>query len=244
MVPGSNDFQNGSAHYNDRHTGTLRKQSSLSTLNGNDNSQANLSKLVFNKGSNSTLLPSSPRSPTLPSPTKSTGVLPLRINRDMGIGGGSGSPSSPSSSFFQNSQRSNVTPVTMTNPFAKLSNFVNSYIVLQEFCKELAAVVLVRHATNYNEIGFVRYQEQREMSMIDSENGSHNQNTQDWMMDEVLADEEEMNYKQKQFDKWKNRISVVSTIADYRSVRSLDIVDEAIATRVPLKPTGSTERSK
>ncbi|CAO3691995.1 unnamed protein product [Rhizopus stolonifer] len=244
MVPGSNDPQSNSTHYNDRHTGTLRKQSSLSTLNGNDSSQANLSKLVFNKGSNSTLLPSSPRSPTLPSPTKSTGVLPLRINRDMGIGGGSGSPGSPSSSFFQNSQRSNATPVTMTNPFAKLSNFVNSYIVLQEFCKELAAVVLVRHATNYNEIGFVRYQEQREMSMIDPENGPRNQNTQDWMMDEVLADEEEMNYKQKQFDKWKNRISVVSTIADYRSVRSLDIVDEAIATRVPLKPTGSTERSK
>ncbi|KAI9248903.1 Retinoic acid induced 16-like protein-domain-containing protein [Sporodiniella umbellata] len=245
MAAGSSDSQSNSVYHSDRHTGTLRKQSSLSTLNSNDSKQAvNASKLTFSKGSSSTLLPSSPRSPTVPSPTKSAGLLPLRINRDTSTGSGLGSPISPSSSFFQNSQRVNATPVTMTNPFAKLSNFVNSYIVLQEFCKELAAVVLVRHATNYNEIGFVKYQEQREMSMIDSENGTNNQNPQDWMMEEVLVDEEEMSYKQKHFDKWKNRISVVSTLADYRSVRSLDIVDEAIAARVPLKPTGSTERNK
>jgi hypothetical protein len=134
----------------------------------------------------------------------------------------------------------------MTNPFAKLANFVNSYIVLQEFCKELAAVILVRHTTNYNEIGFVRYQEQREMSMIDPGNTelpSYAHNTQDWLMDEILDDEEDMHYKQRNFDKWKNRISVVSTIADWRSVRSLDTIDEAITARVPLKTTGSTERN-
>ncbi|KAI8092293.1 Retinoic acid induced 16-like protein-domain-containing protein [Gilbertella persicaria] len=193
-----------------------------------------LSKLVFQKGSNSTLMPTSPRSPTSPVGTKSAGLLPLRINRDMGLGGGSGvspnGPNSPSSSFFQNTQR---TPVTMTNPFAKLTNFVNSYIVLQEFCKELAAVILVRHATNYNEIGFVRYQEQREMMMMDQ--------ALDEMMDE---DEEDMSYKQRNFDKWKNRISVVSTIADWRSVRSLDTIDEAITARVPSRTTGSTEGIK
>ncbi|ORX59594.1 hypothetical protein DM01DRAFT_1405113 [Hesseltinella vesiculosa] len=55
--------------------------------------------------------------------------------------------SSPSALFFQ--QKANATPVTMTNPFAKLSNFVHAYIVLQEFCKELAAVVLVRHSSAY-----------------------------------------------------------------------------------------------
>ncbi|KAI8074989.1 Retinoic acid induced 16-like protein-domain-containing protein [Gongronella butleri] len=54
---------------------------------------------------------------------------------------------SPSGLFFQ--QKTNATPITMTNPYAKLSNFVHAYIVLQEFCKELAAVVLVRHSSAY-----------------------------------------------------------------------------------------------
>ncbi|KAI8069002.1 Retinoic acid induced 16-like protein-domain-containing protein [Thamnidium elegans] len=220
-------------------------------------SQQSLSKIVFNKGSTSTLMPSSPRSPSIPTATKSAGLLPLRITRDMGIGGSGGSggggspggPNSPSSSFFQNSQRANATPVTITNPFAKLSNFVNSYIVLQEFCKELAAVILVRHATNYNEIGFVRYQEQREMMLIDPgqsgvTTGGGN-NTQDWLMDEANDDDEEdTNYKQRNFDKWKNRISVVSTLADWRSVRSLDTIDEAITARVPSRTTGSSEAVK
>ncbi|CAO3682843.1 unnamed protein product [Rhizopus stolonifer] len=246
MVSGGADSQNGSIHNHDRHTGSLRKQNSLAlSIDTTSRKPESMSKHVFNKGSTSTLTPSSPRSPSSPNATKSAGLLPLRINRDVAISNSTLSPLSPSFSFFQNSQRSNTTPVTMTNPFAKLANFVNSYIVLQEFCKELAAVVLVRHATNYNEIGFLRYQEQREMSMIDPGNTalpSYNQNTRDWLMDEVLYDEEEMNYKQKNFDKWKNRISVVSTLNDYRSVRSLDIIDEAIAARVPLKPTISTER--
>ncbi|KAL7332029.1 hypothetical protein PS15p_204135 [Mucor circinelloides] len=215
----------------------------------------NLTKLVFNKGSNSTLMPSSPRSPSSPVATKSAGLLPLRITRDMGIGGGGGNgsasspngPSSPSAAFFQNPQRSNATPVTVTNPYAKLSNFVNSYIVLQEFCKELAAVILVRHATNYNEIGFVRYQEQREMMMIDPGQNMLNSHLmhshqQDWMLDEVMDEDED--YKQKNFDKWKNRISVVSTIADWRSVRSMDTIDEAITARVPSRTTGSTDEVK
>lgn len=33
-------------------------------------------------------------------------------------------------------------------------------------------------------------------------------------------------------DKRKNRISMVSTLADWRSVRSMDIIDEAITARV------------
>lgn len=245
-------------HHHHHHQQQQHKQNTISprTSDQMTRNHPNLSKLVFNKGSNSTLMPSSPRSPSSPSATKSAGLLPLRITRDMGIGGGSasGGPSSPSSAFFQNAQRPNATPVTMTNPFAKLSNFVNSYIVLQEFCKELAAVILVRHATNYNEIGFVRYQEQREMMLIDpgfssaaqGYNGTSQMhggnNPQDWLLDEVNDDdEEEANYKQKNFDKWKNRISVVSTLADWRSVRSLDTIDEAITARVPSRTTGSTE---
>ena len=250
------DFRSKGENQNQHHHPQQHSNSTISprTSNHHSRNHPNLSKLVFNKSSNSTMMPASPRSPSTPSATKSAGLLPLKITRDMGMGGGSRSsgPSSPSSSFFQNSQRANATPITMTNPFAKLSNFVNSYIVLQEFCKELAAVILVRHATNYNEIGFVRYQEQREMMLIDPgySNSAQGYNTtqqggnnpQDWLLDETNDDdEEEANYKQKNFDKWKNRISVVSTLADWRSVRSLDTIDEAITARVPSRTTGSTE---
>ncbi|CEP17403.1 hypothetical protein [Parasitella parasitica] len=219
------------------------------TSENTSRNNANLSKLVLNKSSTSTLMPSSPRNPSSPIATKSAGLLPLRITKDMGLGGGgTGSPNgsnSPSAAFFQNPQRSNATPVTVTNPYAKLSNFVNSYIVLQEFCKELAAVILVRHATNYNEIGFVRYQEQREMMMADAGNGALNpasNHPQDWLLDDMMdEDEDELNYKQKNFDKWKNRISVVSTLADWRSVQSMDTIDEAITARVPSRTGGSVD---
>ncbi|KAI9487830.1 MAG: Retinoic acid induced 16-like protein-domain-containing protein [Benjaminiella poitrasii] len=216
-------------------------------------SQPSLSKLVFSKGSSSTLIPSSV-SRTSPITTKSAGLYPLRISKDIDTGTQSptNGPSSPSATFFQNTQRPNATPVTMTNPFAKLSHFVNAYIVLQEFCKELAAVILVRHATNYNEIGFIRYQEQREMLMIDPVQGVPSASTiqqgyqRDWMLDEGIMDDDDddMNYKQKNFDKWKNRISVVSTLADWRSIRSLDTIDEAITARVPSRTAGSTEAIK
>jgi hypothetical protein len=206
--------------------------------------QPHLSKLVFNKGSsNSSLVPPSPRSSASTPTNAKPPALSLRT-KELGVGGGLQSPngpSSPSSAFFQNSQRTNSTPVTMTNPFAKLSNFVNAYIILQEFCKELAAVILVRHATNYNEIGFVRYQEQREMTMIDPIQ-SMNGHIQEWLADEMIDGEDDI--KQKNLDKWKNRISVVSTLTDWRSVRSLDIIDEAITVRVPSKPTVSTEAVK
>lgn len=46
-----------------------------------------------------------------------------------------------------------TTPVTLANPFAKVSHFVNAYIVLQEFCKEVAAVVLVKHASGQGPAG-------------------------------------------------------------------------------------------
>ncbi|KAI8974291.1 Retinoic acid induced 16-like protein-domain-containing protein [Pilobolus umbonatus] len=242
VLSGSPQTPNGSSETN-RLATARRDQNNANPPRPNE---APFSKLVFNKGSTSTLMPTTPRSPTSPSATKSAGLLPLRITRDMGIGGGNGSPNgtSPSSVFFHSSQRPNATPVTMTNPFAKLSNFVSSYIVLQEFCKELAAVILVRHATNYNEIGFVRYQEQREMMMIDPGQPVHvtSDTTQhhDWTLDELDDDEEDRVYKQKNFDKWKNRISAVSTLADWRSVRSLDTIDEAITARVPSRTTGST----
>lgn len=232
--------------FNYAHSGIARPNGSISR------NQPNLSKLVFNKGSSSTLVPASPRSSSsTPTTTKSAGLLPLKT-KDLGTAGGIQSPtgpSSPSSAFFQNSQRSNSTPVTVTNPFAKLSNFVNAYIILQEFCKELAAVVLVRHATNYNEIGFVKYQEQREMTMIDPIQGVPNQSMnghlQEWLADEMIENEdEEFSYKQRNLDKWKNRISVVSTMTDWRSVRSLDIIDEAITVRVPSRTTGSMEAIK
>ncbi|KAF7725624.1 hypothetical protein EC973_009503 [Apophysomyces ossiformis] len=215
-----------------------------------------LSQLVFSKGNASTNIPTStPRSPSSPSATKSAGILSLRVKgRDNGLFvntsstalssdnsytsnngnnvNGNNGAISPSSAFFQ-SQRANATPITMTNPFAKLSNFVNSYIVLQEFCKELAAVVLVRHATNYNDIGFVRQHPHGGDTMMTMmmEN--------EWM-EEDNEEDEEPTYK-RNLDKWKNRISVVSTIADWRSVRSLDTIDEAITARVRSATTSSVE---
>lgn len=57
-------------------------------------------------------------------------------------------PSSPTSAFFQYPPpRSNWTPITLTNPFAKLPEFLTGYIILQEFCKEMAATVMVKYVS-------------------------------------------------------------------------------------------------
>ncbi|KAI9257305.1 Retinoic acid induced 16-like protein-domain-containing protein [Phascolomyces articulosus] len=211
-----------------------------------------LSQLVFSKNSPS---PSSPLSPGSPSNSKSATVVPPRrtpsheglpelnttnLPPQQGLqpsNGAASGPNSPSATFFQQSQRANATPVTMTNPFAKLSNFVNSYIVLQEFCKELAAVILVRHATNSNDTGLVRYQQDPRGSMMglpqqdywyEHEHRGQNHNLEDEFNLLSPADSEH----KPSMDKWKNRISMVSTLADWRSVRSLDIIDEAISTRM------------
>ncbi|KAM3589254.1 hypothetical protein VKS41_000125 [Umbelopsis sp. WA50703] len=64
-------------------------------------------------------------------------------------------PSSPTSAFFQYPPtRSNWTPITLANPFAKLPEFLTGYIVLQEFCKEVAAIVMVKYtmADDSNEV--------------------------------------------------------------------------------------------
>lgn len=218
------------------HTADMHRSQSLRdhfnfghNSNSDKNHSTSLSKLALNKGSNATLVRSTSSTTTSRKPV---GLLPLRT-KELGVGGGTSSPngsSSPSSAFFQNSQRANATPVTMTNPFAKLSNFVHAYIILQEFCKELAAVILVRHATNYKEIGFVR--KQRESLMIDPTHIIRDYR-QSWMMDEQNNN--------NSLDKWKNRASVVSTLADWRSVHSLDTIDEAITARVPSRTTGSSE---
>ncbi|KAI8093806.1 Retinoic acid induced 16-like protein-domain-containing protein [Halteromyces radiatus] len=126
------------------------------------------------------------------------------------------SATSPSSLFFQ--QKSNATPVTMTNPFAKLSNFVHAYIVLQEFCKELAAVVLVRHATAYPD----------EPSRNNNNNDTIALMTRQKMM---AAWHQEQYYVPQPFGpqqeiidrKWKQRMSVATTY-DWR--HSLDPIDE------------------
>lgn len=52
-------------------------------------------------------------------------------------------PSSPTSAFFQ--YPPTRTPITLTNPFAKLPEFLTGYILLQEFCKEIAATVMVKY---------------------------------------------------------------------------------------------------
>ncbi|KAJ2962065.1 hypothetical protein NQZ79_g2749 [Umbelopsis isabellina] len=59
-------------------------------------------------------------------------------------------PPSPTSAFFQYPPaRPNSTPVTLTNPFAKLPEFLTGYIILQEFCKEIAAIAMVKYVVSY-----------------------------------------------------------------------------------------------
>lgn len=59
-------------------------------------------------------------------------------------------PPSPTSAFFQYPPtRPNSTPVTLTNPFAKLPEFLTGYIILQEFCKEIAAIAMVKYIVPY-----------------------------------------------------------------------------------------------
>jgi hypothetical protein len=100
--------------------------------------------------------------------TTSTPPLPARLDLStttlqQNISSHHDPTASPSHLFFQ--QKANATPVTMTNPFAKLSNFVHAYIVLQEFCKEIAAVILVRHATDYPDEAMPHVQQQQQQQM-------------------------------------------------------------------------------
>jgi hypothetical protein len=178
--------------------------------------------------------PSVNRRPSLPVLTRSAG-LSLHVPKELSIPEEL-SPSivSPLTSFFQATQRS--TPVTMTNPFAKLSDFVNSYIVLQEFCKELAAVILVRHMTHHNEIGYLRALEQREQ--IDNIGSPDASTNHDWFIDHRLLDDENAAYRKKKMEKWKNRFSAVSTLAEWKSIQGSDMMDEAIAARIKSKAGG------
>lgn len=82
----------------------------------------------------------------------------------------------------------------MTNPFAKLSNFVHAYIVLQEFCKEVAAAALVLHSTTFAE---------RELTPMQQV---------EWL--------EESEYVSN-YDKMKNRMSVMS-VQEWRRVDDPD----------------------
>lgn len=249
-----------------RSLSTFARSSTSTTRDGPTLSrQSSLSQLVFNKGSSNTgsTTPPGPQSPpvtttgsssnnsnassTTSSSNKPNAPLTLRTNREaLEVKEDStATPNSPSATFFQQTQRANATPVTMTNPFAKLSNFVNAYIVLQEFCKELAAVILVRHATNYNDTGLVKYHQHEasasRTSMLlpyDWDN-EHNSNypplrtpQSPYFHDRENEDHDWVGGDRQNMDKWKNRISMVSTLADWRSVRSLDIIDEAITARV------------
>ncbi|CAO3593049.1 unnamed protein product [Absidia cylindrospora] len=120
---------------------TPSKSATTLSSNGNDNNNQ-----VTGLQSTSTRSSSSNSPPPLPSRLDLSATT-LQQHQQHNADSTMPSAASPSALFFQ--QKANATPVTMTNPFAKLSNFVHAYIVLQEFCKELAAVVLVRHSTDY-----------------------------------------------------------------------------------------------
>ncbi|KAG2186253.1 hypothetical protein INT43_002691 [Umbelopsis isabellina] len=74
-------------------------------------------------------------------------------------------PPSPTSAFFQYPPtRPNSTPVTLTNPFAKLPEFLTGYIILQEFCKEIAAIAMVKYIVPY-EINALRNQNRQDVDI-------------------------------------------------------------------------------
>lgn len=149
-----------------------------------------LSQLVF-KGSSHQSEPAPPV--PHPVPSMSTSVLPDKAKSSTQSPMPPPLPSNASSNFFQH-PRANFTPVTMTNPFAKLSNFVHAYIVLQEFCKEVAAAALVLHSTTFAE---------RELTPMQQV---------EWL--------EESEYVSS-YEKMKNRMSVMS-VQEWRSVDDPD----------------------
>ncbi|KAI8583121.1 hypothetical protein K450DRAFT_224325 [Umbelopsis ramanniana AG] len=91
--------------------------------------ESNIYKQITRRTSFTQLLFNSVASPPVsPTPSEST------------------APSSPTAAFFQYPPpRANWTPITLTNPFAKLPEFLTGYIILQEFCKEMAATVMVKY---------------------------------------------------------------------------------------------------
>lgn len=92
-------------------------------------SENNIYKQISRRTSFTQLLFNSVTSPPVsPTPSEST------------------APPSPTAAFFQYPPpRANWTPITLTNPFAKLPEFLTGYIILQEFCKEMAATVMVKY---------------------------------------------------------------------------------------------------
>ncbi|KAI9287305.1 Retinoic acid induced 16-like protein-domain-containing protein [Umbelopsis sp. AD052] len=149
-----------------------------------------LSQLVFKGSMNqSDPVPPIPQ----PMPSMSTSVLSDKSKMSQNTIPPPLPSNNSTSTFFQN-PRANFTPVTMTNPFAKLSNFVHSYIVLQEFCKEVAAAALVLHSTTFAD---------RELTPMQQV---------EWL--------EESEYVSSS-DKMKNRMSVMS-VQEWRGVDDPD----------------------
>lgn len=154
------------------------------------------------------------------------------------------STASPSHLFFQ--QKANATPVTMTNPFAKLSNFVHAYIVLQEFCKEIAAVILVRHATDYPDEATPHVQQQQSMGGSSLSSAAAMMNRQKmmaaWHQDQYYVPPHlhptlYSPLMSPQDDrKWKQRMSVATlstSTYDWRN-GGLEAIDEAAKRTQPL----------
>ncbi|KAI8329843.1 Retinoic acid induced 16-like protein-domain-containing protein [Chlamydoabsidia padenii] len=217
--------------------------------------QPSFSHLVFhNSSKHNTPLPSPSKSAitsptnnepdttiTSPTTTTDTKMLPARLdlstttlqqnNNDTTI-------SSPSALFFQ--QKANATPVTMTNPFAKLSNFVHAYIVLQEFCKEIAAVILVRHATDHPSDESQQQQQHQQQQQQQRPTGGSSLSSAAAMMTRqkmMAAWHQDQYYVPTSLyspitspitddRKWKQRMSVatMSTTWDWRN--GLDPIDE------------------
>ncbi|CAG8509611.1 27106_t:CDS:2 [Dentiscutata erythropus] len=134
---------------------------------------SNSSRMSFHKSSRSGSISSStPVSPILTTPTHSRTPSTVSSKKSIELTSIYSLTSEPTSAHYKDNT---------INPFAKFTNFVNAFIVLQEFCKELAAILYVKYL--YSDHYATIIEEQK----YDIKNSSDNQ--------EIGFDDDSSNFK-------------------------------------------------
>ncbi|RIB20899.1 Retinoic acid induced 16-like protein [Gigaspora rosea] len=104
-------------------------------------------RMSFHRSSRSTSISSStPVSPIFTSPTHSRTPSTVSSKKSIELTSIYSLTSEPTSAHYKDNT---------INPFAKFTNFVNAFIVLQEFCKELAAILYVKYMYNDKDVTII-----------------------------------------------------------------------------------------
>lgn len=104
-------------------------------------------RMSFHRSGRSTSISSStPVSPIFTSPTHSRTPSTVSSKKSIELTSIYSLTSEPTSAHYKDNT---------INPFAKFTNFVNAFIVLQEFCKELAAILYVKYMYNDKDITII-----------------------------------------------------------------------------------------